>query len=165
MNNRYVYTLAYPDGKVFYVGKGTGDRIFDHEREAGQGKQTEKCRVIRQIWASGNEVVKTKVQENMADEVAYRLEKDLISMYGREHLTNMDNGGIGGARPGAGRPSMGKTVYLGIDMPIDMVAQLDARVAQAKMAGIKMTRNDLIRQILAKEMQEYQFSKKMETGI
>ena len=31
----YVYTLSYPEemgGAVFYVGKGSGNRIFAHER-------------------------------------------------------------------------------------------------------------------------------------
>jgi len=30
----YVYTYAFPDGRVFYVGKGCNARIDDHEREA-----------------------------------------------------------------------------------------------------------------------------------
>lgn len=36
----YTYTLAYPDeyeecpGKIFYVGKGSGDRINQHEQNA-----------------------------------------------------------------------------------------------------------------------------------
>lgn len=42
MSSFYVYTLAYPDSKVFYVGKGTGKRIDDHEREARKGVQSYK---------------------------------------------------------------------------------------------------------------------------
>ncbi len=30
----YVYTYAYPDGVIFYIGKGTQGRIDDHELEA-----------------------------------------------------------------------------------------------------------------------------------
>ena len=36
----YVYTLAYPYGEVFYVGKGIGDRLHRHEYEAARfGKE------------------------------------------------------------------------------------------------------------------------------
>jgi len=32
--SHYVYTLAYPDRKIFYVGKGQRNRIDEHEQEA-----------------------------------------------------------------------------------------------------------------------------------
>ena len=43
----YVYVLCSDSGDVFYVGKGTADRVFCHRREAEAGVQSEKCRVIR----------------------------------------------------------------------------------------------------------------------
>lgn len=106
-NDYYVYTLAYPDGVVFYVGKGRHDRIDDHEREARKGVTSHKCNVIRQIWAKGERIIKTKVKEGMSEEDAYQLEIDLICRYGRAKLTNLTDGGEGGnggAREGAGRP-------------------------------------------------------------
>jgi hypothetical protein len=60
----YVYTLAYPEsmgGTIFYVGKGRNDRINDHDRETRRGVQSDKCNIIREIWATGEEVVKIKV--------------------------------------------------------------------------------------------------------
>jgi hypothetical protein len=30
----YVYVLRRPNGRPFYVGKGYGDRVFQHENEA-----------------------------------------------------------------------------------------------------------------------------------
>jgi len=56
----YVYSLAYPDGRVFYVGKGTGKRIHRHEAEAKSGKTRNsfKVRIIKKIWAAGQEVDK-----------------------------------------------------------------------------------------------------------
>ena len=39
----YVYTYAFPDGRVFYVGKGCNARIDDQEREARHGCICEKC--------------------------------------------------------------------------------------------------------------------------
>jgi hypothetical protein len=92
----YVYVLTYPDETVFYVGKGQGNRINEHEYQAKHGVASYKCNVIRQIWRDGGKVVKVKIQENMLESEAYRLEIDLIAMYGREHLTNMTDGGEGG---------------------------------------------------------------------
>jgi hypothetical protein len=39
----YVYTNAFPDGRVFYVGKGCNARIDDQECEARHGCICEKC--------------------------------------------------------------------------------------------------------------------------
>src|SRR5579885_1552161 len=97
----YVYTLAYPDGTVFYVGKGKGERIDQHEAEARRGIQSYKCKVIRQIWQSGGQILKTKICEHMEEEAAYQLEIDLIRMYGREHLVNRTDGG--GSAPSAAK--------------------------------------------------------------
>src|SRR5258708_11777796 len=94
----YVYELAYPEsmgGAVFYVGKGQDNRIDHHEAEARKGKRSYKCSVIRKIWAAGEQMVKRKVQKNMTEEAAYQLEKDLIRMYDRRHLTNLTDGGEG----------------------------------------------------------------------
>ena len=43
MGQFYVYTLAYPDGKVFYVGKGSGYRIDQHEMEARTDKNNQSA--------------------------------------------------------------------------------------------------------------------------
>jgi len=101
----YVYTLAYPDGKVFYVGKGTGDRIDDHERQAKNGIKSHKCSVIRKIWKEGGQVLQQKVAMFDTEEEAYQFEIHLIAFFGgKENLTNKADGGEGGSRPGAGRP-------------------------------------------------------------
>lgn len=53
----YVYHLVDPrSGDVFYVGKGRGDRMWQHDFEAARGLLTEKCERIREIWAAGHEV-------------------------------------------------------------------------------------------------------------
>ncbi len=94
----YVYTLAYPDGRIFYVGKGQGDRILQHEKEARQYYHTQqqesaKVRVIREIWASGGQVVKTKVLETENEEEAYEYEKQYIAQCDPSSLTNRTKGG------------------------------------------------------------------------
>ena len=89
----YVYTLAWPNGEVFYVGKGTGDRIDQHEHETELGYRTEKCDVIRQIWSDGGQVVKRKVYETTVERDAFLYEWSLINLvYGLENLTNQSSG-------------------------------------------------------------------------
>jgi hypothetical protein len=75
----YVYAYAYPDGRVFYVGKGTGDRIGAHEAEARAGVQSEKCEIIREIWARGQQVTKIKLAFFDDEIEALRYEASLIS--------------------------------------------------------------------------------------
>jgi hypothetical protein len=52
----YVYALARPNTKVFYVGKGTKRRVFHHENEARAGHNCHKCNVIRKVWKEGGEI-------------------------------------------------------------------------------------------------------------
>ena len=55
----YVYELSDSmDGKVFYVGKGTGNRIGDHEKEAKRGVSSKKCNKIRSILNAGRVINK-----------------------------------------------------------------------------------------------------------
>lgn len=85
----YVYTLAYPDGTVFYVGKGSGYRMTQHESEALRGVQSPKCDVIRKIIATGEKILKRKVLEHLTESEALDEERKLIELYGEKHLTNI----------------------------------------------------------------------------
>ena len=85
----YVYTYSYPDGTVFYVGKGTKGRIDHHEREA-QGKcSCKKCQAIRHIWASGNPVQKRIVFETLVEVEALEQERSLIEKHTGPLLANV----------------------------------------------------------------------------
>ena len=92
----YVYTLAYPSGQVFYVGKGSRfangqDRIDQHERLARKPHRSWEsgtCEIIRQIWACGGEVKKAKVYEGLTEEESFAREKALIKQYGLQQLVN-----------------------------------------------------------------------------
>jgi hypothetical protein len=88
----YVYALAYPDGRIFYIGKGRGDRISEHEREARKGVQSPKCDIIREIWFHGEEVVKIKLAFFTEAEGAFRYEASLIaSMNGLSNIAQGRN--------------------------------------------------------------------------
>ncbi len=85
----YVYVLKSPDGRPFYVGKGSGGRVMDHAAEASKGCQCRKCLQIRQIWT----VEKADVQYDLVlqtdqEEAAYLYDRRLIEEYGLSSLTN-----------------------------------------------------------------------------
>ncbi len=88
----YVYTYAYPDGRVFYVGKGRGNRMWDHERDARNGVQSEKCDIIREIHAQGGKVFKKQLYTYLSEQDAIAIEAILIALFGRAELANKQSG-------------------------------------------------------------------------
>ena len=89
----YVYLLCYPDGTPFYVGKGSGNRINDHEQDARRGRIGAKYDAIRAIWQSGGQVVKRIIFETSDEQQALDHEQHLIAHYGIANLTNYQPGG------------------------------------------------------------------------
>lgn len=98
----YVYVLARPNGKPFYVGKATVDkrhsRRADHEREARGGHKCHKCNVIRKIWRQGGKVQCYTVFATDDEQEAFDYELATIEMYGLETLCNQTVGGDGGMK-------------------------------------------------------------------
>lgn len=95
----YVYVLARPNGKPFYVGKGVGRRVYRHEEEARSGCPCHKCSVIRKIWKQGGEVQRYTVFTTDNEQEAFAYEIELIALYGRGNLTNHTDGGEGASNP------------------------------------------------------------------
>ena len=95
----YVYELARPDGRVFYVGKGTGRRIRRHEIEARKSCQCHKCNVIRKIWREGGQVVYDIILETADEAAAFAGERERIAIRGRDNLVNRTDGGDGSCNP------------------------------------------------------------------
>lgn len=91
----YVYILARPNGKPFYVGKGAGNRIYEHDGEARKGHKCHKCNVIRKIWKQGGEFQRYIVLTTDDEQEAFAHERELIALYGRENLCNLTDGGEG----------------------------------------------------------------------
>lgn len=86
----YVYTLADPrSGKVFYVGKGTGNRVFTHANEAIEKPDaSDKLEQLRQLHAWGQDVRYEIIRHGMTEEQAYEVESALIDFIGLPKLTN-----------------------------------------------------------------------------
>lgn len=103
----YVYILRRGDGRPFYVGKGVGPRVFNHENEArhpnNRLSNAHKLNVIRAIWREGS--APTYEIDYVTDdpEEAFAREAALIAHFGRLHeggpLTNRAAGGGSTAGP------------------------------------------------------------------
>lgn len=86
----YVYALIDPrTNKPFYIGKGKGNRMFDHLK--GNTNGIRKRKVIDDIRASGLEPIASKLLENLDEKTAYLEEIKLIAKYGRKGI---DTNGI-----------------------------------------------------------------------
>ena len=85
--NFYVYRLIDPrNGETFYVGKGTGNRLFthvkgEHSANADDDLLTEKLLRIRQIRLDGFEVAHVVHRHGLSEEQALEVEAALIDAY------------------------------------------------------------------------------------
>lgn len=86
----YVYTLSDPlTNKVFYVGKGTGNRVFAHAHEAIESpSEADKIGKIREILARGQAVRYEIARHGMTEAEALEVESALIDFIGLADLTN-----------------------------------------------------------------------------
>lgn len=82
----YVYRLVDPrNGNTFYVGKGKGNRVFNHvnfqipDNEYDQA--SDKYNIIREIKNSGLEVVHVIHRHGMTEKTALEVESALIDAY------------------------------------------------------------------------------------
>ncbi len=96
----YVYLLIDPSTNIpFYVGKGKGKRYAVHFNPSSAGQNPLKDAKIRKI-IERDEAVTIKQIPCDSEESAYKLEMQLIDLYGRldlgtGSLTNLQGGGEG----------------------------------------------------------------------
>jgi hypothetical protein len=96
----YVYHLCYPDGQPFYIGKGRGQRIYQHAAEARKGKESYKCNTIRSLWRRGQDICYRVVFVSSSESEAYAIERAEIAAVGLANLTNMQEGGMSAKEAG-----------------------------------------------------------------
>lgn len=81
-NPFYVYALKDPrekPAKTFYIGKGTGNRAWEHQV---LNDDSEKSQVIKAIHDAGLSVLHTVISDNLTEEQSLKIEAELIAGFG-----------------------------------------------------------------------------------
>lgn len=90
----YVYFLRDPrDGVVFYVGKGKGNRVYDHVNCAiADVTESEKLDRIRAIINEGCIVEHFILRHGLSEQSAFEVEAAIIDFVGIHKLSNLQSG-------------------------------------------------------------------------
>ena len=99
--NYYVYRLIDPrNGETFYIGKGKGNRVFDHmtmqikfdknNDDNNEDEITEKFKILREIETEGLEPIHIIHRHGMTEDEAFEVEAALIDTF--QGLSNLVSG-------------------------------------------------------------------------
>jgi hypothetical protein len=108
----YVYVLHNPlNLSPFYVGKGKGKRMYDHERKTRRGQVPNHrngylYHEIKSIIAAGFRPIYEIVEDGMTEIDALALESAFIEHFGIDNLCNIRRDGFQGHKP----PSTAETI-------------------------------------------------------
>lgn len=88
----YVYLYSDPDTKdIFYVGKGQGNRCFDHLGVSDE-EESNKAKKIRELRNNGKTPIIEILAWNLDETSALAVERAAIDILGIQHLTNQQRG-------------------------------------------------------------------------
>lgn len=98
----YSYDNLFFDLEPFYIGKGNGKRMEKSLTDVKKTKNLHKINIIEKIHQEDLTVTSIKYKENISEEEAFFLEKELIRKIGRSDrglgpLANLTDGGEGGS--------------------------------------------------------------------
>ncbi len=74
------------DNKIFYIGKGCGERIISHLNDPTESKKTQK---IKEILNAGKEPLLEYLRDGLDEDTALRFEALAIDVIGVSNLTNV----------------------------------------------------------------------------
>jgi len=172
MDEFYVYELIDPrDGNPFYIGKGKKDRMYHHVKKVKKNDQRElrknphKFYKIKQILNDGFIDISYKIiLSGVSEDDAFKKEKEMIFSYGKGNLTNITDGGFGGANEIAAKTNSilrkGKTweqIY-GRDMAVALKKKLVERSVGNKNPFFGKTHTEENKRLFSEN------SKKLHTG-
>lgn len=92
--NYYVYFLRDPrTGNIFYVGKGCGNRIFNHVACALEKENSsDKLDIIRDILDGGENIEYYILRHGLEEATAFEIESAVIDLVGLTNLSNLQRG-------------------------------------------------------------------------
>lgn len=87
----YVYLYINPiDNKIFYVGKGRGNRVLEHLKS---NSETRAAQIVKEIQANGQIPLIEILTHGLPDEdAAYKIEAAVIDVIGVDNLANAVRG-------------------------------------------------------------------------
>ena len=96
----YVYVLKTVDGNIFYVGKGSGDRMYQHIKIAkgnslSRKKNPKLYNKISSILNSGGYVNSEVIFSSKLENECFSKEVEIIESIGLNNLCNLTTGGEG----------------------------------------------------------------------
>jgi len=82
----YVYVYTDPrNGAPFYIGKGKGNRVFEHLHDSANSEKTSTIRAIREAGAEPQIDI---LRHGLTEAEAYLVEASIIDLIGLPRLTN-----------------------------------------------------------------------------